>query len=184
VPDDVSQTELFRRNLRRLAPAGYTFDLCVLARQLPLAIDLARACPDVPMVLNHCGVPNVAQQEFSPWREDIRALAAMPNVSCKVSGVIAYGDATRWPDGDIDSVAADLRPFVEHAIGCFGWTRVVWGSDFPVCNLTRGLPVWRAVTDRLLEGCSDAELDALAHGNAMRLYRLEPATGATTTGQP
>jgi predicted TIM-barrel fold metal-dependent hydrolase len=183
MPDDVSLSEVFRRNLRLLPTVGYTFDLCVLARQLPLAIELARACPDVTMVLDHCGVPNVMARELSPWREHIQALAALPNVFCKISGLIAYGDAARWPIGDVESVAADLRPFVEHAIECFGWERVVWGSDFPVCNLTRGLPVWRAVTDCLLQGCSDVELDALAHGNAIRLYRLQPAMSTDTMRQ-
>ncbi|MDE2394669.1 MAG: amidohydrolase [Burkholderiales bacterium] len=179
VPDSVSQGETFRRHLRLLGAAGYPFDLCLNADQLHLGLALARACPDLTLVLDHCGVPQVGTQALDPWRDDICALAALPRVHCKISGVIAYGNAARWPEGDIGAIAADLRPFVEHCIQSFGWQRVVWGSDFPVCNLTRGLAAWKAVTDRLLEGCSDSQIDALAHANAERLYRLAPVSSAS-----
>ncbi|MCW8174200.1 amidohydrolase [Verminephrobacter aporrectodeae subsp. tuberculatae] len=172
VPDHVSTGDIFRRNVRALTRKGHPFDVCVLARQLPLADALARACPESQFVLDHCGVPAVARQVLTPWKEDIARLASNPNMACKISGLIAYGDANRWPDGDVASVARDLRPYFDHVLDCFGWDRVVWGSDFPVCNLTRGLATWKAATDMLLAGCSGAQVDALAHGNARRIYRL------------
>lgn len=172
VPDEVSTTETFRRNLRKLTAKGHAFDVCVLPAQLHLADALAKACPDSQLVLDHCGVPAVASQALSPWKEGIEQLAQNPNVACKISGVIAYGDASRWGDSDLDSVVRDLRPYVEHVITCFGWERVVWGSDFPVCNLTQGLAIWKAATDALLSGCTSTQIDALAHGNARRIYRL------------
>jgi predicted TIM-barrel fold metal-dependent hydrolase len=172
VPDEMSTTETFRNNLRRLTQSGHAFDVCVLPRQLPLATDLAKACPNSQLVLDHCGVPDIANQGLNPWKENIKELSELPNVVCKVSGVIAYGDATRWPANDIGQITADLRPFVEHVVDCFGWDRVVWGSDFPVCNLTRGLLAWKAVTDELMQGCTTDQIDAFAHGNARRIYRL------------
>jgi predicted TIM-barrel fold metal-dependent hydrolase len=114
----------------------------------------------------------VASGELEHWRRDIRALAALPNVHCKISGVIAYGDPSRWQGSDVAPVAEDLRPYIEEVIQSFGWQRVVWGSDFPVCKLTKGLTTWKHVTDLLMQGASDSELDALAHGNARRIYRL------------
>jgi predicted TIM-barrel fold metal-dependent hydrolase len=144
----------------------------MLPAQLPLAEQLVQACPKSQFVLDHCGVPPVASGEMSPWRENIARLARMPTVACKVSGMIAYGDVNRWPEGDVASVVRDLRPYFDHIIDCFGWERVVWGSDFPVCNLTRGLATWKAVTDVLVAGCSSAQIDALAHANALRIYRI------------
>lgn len=172
VPNDVSITGTFRSNVRALTAQGHAFDVCVLPAQLHLADALAKACPDSQLVIDHCGVPAVASQALSPWKEGIEQLAQNPNVACKISGVIAYGDASRWGESDLDSVVRDLRPYVEHVIASFGWERVVWGSDFPVCNLTRGLATWKAATDSLLSGCSSTQIDALAHGNARRIYRI------------
>ncbi|MCB8881136.1 amidohydrolase [Acidisoma cellulosilytica] len=163
-PDELSQAPLFAENLRRLAQYDLSFDLCVLARQLPIAADLVRACPDTRFVLDHCGVPAVEAQALSPWAEDIRRLAELPNLACKISGVVAYA-GQQW-------TTADLRPFVEHCIACFGWDRVVWGSDWPVCTLTGDLGRWVQATHEILSGCSDSETSRLLSGNAKRIYRL------------
>lgn len=164
-PDALGQTPLFAENLRRLAAHGLTFDLCVLARQLPIATALAAACPDVQFVLDHCGVPDVRAQALDPWRADIAALARLPHVACKISGLVAYADPERWS-------AEDLRPFVEHVIATFGWDRVVWGSDWPVCTLTADLTRWVAATHELLVGTTEDEKAKLLHANAAHFYRL------------
>jgi predicted TIM-barrel fold metal-dependent hydrolase len=170
--DELASSERFRANLRLLTAQGHPFDLCVLPRQLPQAAELARSLHSATFVLDHCGIPPVASGEFEYWRKEICALATLPNVHCKISGVIAYGDPSRWQGSDVAPVAADLRPYVEQVIHSFGWQRVVWGSDFPVCKLTKGLTTWKHVTDLLMRGASDSELDALAQGNARRIYRL------------
>jgi predicted TIM-barrel fold metal-dependent hydrolase len=123
-------------------------------------------------VLDHCGIPPVASGEFEYWRKQIRTFAMLANVHCKISGVIAYGDPSRWQGSDIAPVARDLRPYIDQVIHSFGWQRVVWGSDFPICKLTKGLTTWKHVTDLLMREASDSELDALAQGNARRIYRL------------
>jgi predicted TIM-barrel fold metal-dependent hydrolase len=171
-PDGLASSERFRANLRLLTAQGHPFDLCVLSRQLPQAAELARSLHSATFVLDHCGIPPVASGELEDWRKQIRAVATLPNVHCKISGVIAYGDPSRWEAGDIAAVAEDLRPYIEQVIHSFGWQRVVWGSDFPVCKLTKGLTTWKQVTDFLMRGASDSELDALAQGNARRIYRL------------
>jgi predicted TIM-barrel fold metal-dependent hydrolase len=171
-PAELSSSERFRANLSLLTAQGHPFDLCVSSSQLAQAAALARSLPNATFVLNHCGIPPVASGEFEHWREPIRALATLPNVQCKISGVIAYGDPSRWPAGDFAAIAEDLRPYIEEVIHSFGWQRVVWGSDFPVCTLTKGLTAWKRVTDLLMRGASDSELDALAQGNARRIYRL------------
>lgn len=161
-PDALSQSPLFIENLQRLAAYRLPFDLCVRADQLPIGRQLVANCPDVQFVLDHCGVPKVAEMELDPWREDIRALARHPNVAAKISGVVAYAG----PDWTV----ATLRPFVEHVIECFGWDRVVWGSDYPVCTLTADLTRWVAATHELLAGTSTDEQARLLHRNAERIY--------------
>ena len=163
-PDELGQSPLFAENLRRLTQHDLSFDLCVLARQLPIAIQLARACPDVRFVLDHCGVPDIEAQALDPWRERITQLAALPNVACKISGVVAYAG--------VDWTTADLRPYVEHCIQAFGWDRVVWGSDWPVCTLTADLSRWVRATHELTSGCTEQERAQLLSLNAQRIYRL------------
>jgi predicted TIM-barrel fold metal-dependent hydrolase len=164
-PDELSSSDTFADNLRRLGAAGLPFDLCVLARQLPVGKALAARCPDTQFVLDHCGVPDVAGQALDPWRADIKALAELPNVSAKISGIVAYAK----PDWAVE----DLRPFVEHVIESFGWDRVVWGSDHPVCTLTADLSRWVAATREIISGASTDEQANLLHRNAERIYHLE-----------
>ena len=164
-PDELGQGKMFIENVARLETYGLSFDLCVLARQLPIAINLASRCPRVSFVLDHCGVPEVKDQIFEPWREHIRALAKLPNVSCKVSGLVAYTDRANWD-------AEDLRPFVEHVIEFFGWERVMFGSDWPVCNLTASYKRWVESLLALTQSAGEANQRKLFHDNAVRFYRL------------
>lgn len=165
VPDEVSQRPLFRENVRRIAGSGLTFDLCVLPRQMRQAFALVDSAPDVSFVLDHCGVPDIKGGGLHPWKEGITEMAKRPNVWAKVSGVVAYADADSWT---VDT----LRPYVEHTITSFGWERVVWGSDWPVCKLGGGLPGWITATHALLSGASADERVKLLSGNAKRHWRL------------
>jgi predicted TIM-barrel fold metal-dependent hydrolase len=169
VPDDVSTTKVFRDNVKRLSGTGLTFDLCVLPAQLPLAIALADHCPDVTFVLNHCGVPDVSGQSLEPWAKNMAALAQRENVVAKISGVMAYGNPDTW-------TLEDIRPFVEYTIDVFGWQRVVWGSDSPVCTLSGSIETWVAATHALIDSCSANEKAALLHDNAAALWSA-PNTG-------
>lgn len=164
MPDELSQTPLFAENVRLLAQHNLNFDLCLRADQLPIGKALAAKAPDVQFVLDHCGVPKVGDMELDPWRAYIRSLAEMPNVAAKISGIIAYGTA----DWTVD----DLRPFVEHIIESFGWDRVVWGSDHPVCTLTADLTRWVAATKTIIAGASEDEQSKLLSHNAERIYRI------------
>ncbi len=165
VPDNVSQQPLFRENVRRIAGSGLTFDLCVLPSQMKQALALVDSAPDVEFVLDHCGVPDIKGGGLHPWQEQIAEMANRPNVVGKISGVVAYADPRTW-------TVETLRPYVEHTIASFGWDRVVWGSDWPVCTLGGGLLGWVAATHALLSGTSESERAKLLSGNAKRLWRL------------
>jgi predicted TIM-barrel fold metal-dependent hydrolase len=165
MPDELSTTATFRKNVRALGDRGKTFDLCMLPKQLKLGADLARACDNTTIVLNHCGVPDIAGGGLDPWRADMAAIAALPNVNCKLSGILAYcapGEATE----------AAIRPFVDHVLDIFGPKRMVWGSDWPVVELANGLPDWLEVTDTILSALSSDEASAIGQKNAARIYRL------------
>lgn len=164
-PDELSTTPLFRENVSRIGKSGLTFDLCLLPRQLANGAALIDACPDTRFILDHCGVPDIASGDLSFWRDQLREISRRPNLACKISGIIAYAS------GEIS--ADTLRPVVEHAIDCFGWGRIVWGSDWPVCNLTRDLASWTRILDEILTGSSEDELTGLYHRNACRIYRLD-----------
>jgi predicted TIM-barrel fold metal-dependent hydrolase len=164
-PDELSQSQRFVENVQRLERFGLTFDLCVLARQLPIGVQLVRSCPAVTFVLDHCGVPDVKNHALDPWRSDIARMAELPNVICKISGLVAYADAATWTTND-------LRPFVEHVIERFGWDRVVWGGDWPVCTLTASLGQWVNATHELVAGTTNDQRAALFHRNAERVYRV------------
>ena len=162
-PDEFSRQPQFIENVRHLR---LTFDLCFLARQLPIAAELVRECPDVQFILDHCGVPDIANGALDPWREHLRQLSRLPNVACKISGVLAYckpGQAT----------TAVVRPYVEHCLECFGWDRVVWGSDWPVCNLTTRLRQWVATTHEIVQHADETNQKKLFHENAKQIYRLK-----------
>ncbi len=165
VPDDVSEGLLFRQNVRRLAATGLTFDLCVLPHQIPKAIALVDVAPDVQFVIDHCGVPDIKAGAEHPWREHMNEIAKRPNVVGKISGVVAYADAESW-------TVETLCPYVEHTIEVFGWDRVVWGSDWPVCRLGDGLSTWLAATHALIAGASAEEKAKLLSGNAKRVWGL------------
>jgi predicted TIM-barrel fold metal-dependent hydrolase len=166
VPDDVSQSETFRQNLRKIGRAGLPFDLNFLSRQLlPVGLALMQACPDQCFVLDHCGVPDIAAGEWALWQQGIDALATFPNLVCKLSGITAYcspGTAS----------LALIRPYVDHLLHAFGPDRMLWGSDWPVVNLGTGLPGWIDMTHDLMAALSPDEQHAIAQGTARRVYRV------------
>ena len=164
-PDEVGQGATFLNNVASLSDYGLSFDICVLARQIPIAIKLVSKCPEVVFILDHCGVPQVKEKILDPWRSHIAEIAKFPNVSCKISGLVAYADPKRW-------TAEDLRPFVEHAITSFGWDNVLFGSDWPVCTLSASYRQWVDALLGITREAGEANQRKLFYDNAVRVYRL------------
>lgn len=163
--DDVSKADVFRNNLKKLGAYDLTFDINFLARQLPIAAELVREVDGIQFILDHCGVPDIAAGDASGWRAGIKGLAGFPHVACKISGITAYcapGTAT----------IGTLRPYVEHCINCFGWDRVVWGTDWPVCNINSSVKDWTAICREIVNTETTENQKKLFHDNAVRLYGL------------
>jgi len=155
----------FIAGVKRLAKAKLTFDVGARAEQLPAVAQLVEQCPQVSFVLNHLGNPDVKQGAFKPWSQDIQRLAALPNIVCKVSGAATKADWNAWK-------AEQLKPYIAHVLATFGFERVLFGSDWPVCTLACSLRRWLEVLSELTSGCSRAERERLFSLNARKVYRL------------
>ena len=165
MPDDTSESEVFRNNVKKIGNAGKPFDICYLPTQLKIAADFAKACDDMHLVLNHCGVPSIAAGEIDQWGKDIKELSQLPNVICKLSGLMAY-----CAPGT--SSLETIKPYVDHVLNCFGADRIVWGSDWPVVNLGKGIQEWIKVTREILSNLSKSEAESIGYLNAQNIYKV------------
>ena len=169
VHDELDPAWLLRddvmRGIRAVGAAGLAYDLLVRPRELPAALEITRQMPDVRFVIDHLAKPPIASGEVEPWKERIAAFAGLDHVACKVSGLVTEADWSSW-------TAADLQPFVDHAIEVFGPERLVFGSDWPVCLLAATYARVVGTAGRMLDGLSDGELAAVMGGNATRIYGL------------
>ena len=154
-----------RRGIAAVGAAGLTFDLLVRDRQLPAATRLVRHLPEVPFVLDHLGKPALGDRGLGDWPRDLRALAAEPNVTAKLSGLVTEVAGSSW-------TPADLRPAVDHALDVFGPDRLMFGSDWPVCLLASSYTRWVGVLADLLEPLGVDDRTAIWRATARRAYRL------------
>ncbi len=156
----------FIRGVQMLAEFGFTFDICLKGDEvLKNAVELVRRCPGVKFVLDHIGKPFIKEKITEPWKTRIRELSRLPNVWCKISGVVTEADHARW-------TPADLQPYLDHVVQCFGFDRVMYGSDWSVSTLATDLPRWVATLERGVAGTSASDLKKLFHDNAIAFYRL------------
>ena len=144
---------------------GYTFELCANVTQLEAAIDLVYATPNVSHAINHCGGPDIAGNEFARWAGYMNRLAEFPNTVCKMSGLVTRA-SENW-------TANDLNPYIDHLIDIFGFERLMFGSDWPVCNLAATYKLWFGVLRRAVENCTEDERQKLFHDNARAYYHVE-----------
>ena len=149
--------------LGTIASAVPAFDLVVRPEQLPAAARAAAAVPDLVFVLDHLGKPRIRDgaEGLRAWREAVAPLAERPNVVAKLSGLVTEADWRTWTPGD-------LRPFVRTALELFGRERLMFGSDWPVCELAAD---YTSVKDAVTEILGGPDADILA-GTAARTYQL------------
>jgi L-fuconolactonase len=170
-PDWLTRPDV-HRGLAAVQSRGLTYDLLVRARELPAAVETARAFPGLRFVVDHIAKPRISGGRDELWSQRLPALAALPNVAVKLSGMVTEADWAAWS-------AADLRPFVSQVADWFGVPRLMFGSDWPVCLLAGS---YRDVLGGLadaLPAMSPAELDQVYGLNAIRIYQLgmSPSAG-------
>ena len=155
----------FVRGVKVLSRYGLSFDICIFHPQLANAIRLVEQCPHVQFILDHIGKPDIKNQLFDPWKQEIETLAGFPNVHCKISGLVTEADFEGW-------TPADLQPYIEHVISCFSFDRVIYGSDWPVSTQASDYPRWVQTLKDAVSGCSSEELRQLFRDNAIKFYKL------------
>jgi L-fuconolactonase len=160
-----SLADAFVAGLRLLPEYGFTFDLCLYHQQLAEVTELCRRCPEVSFVIDHIAKPGIRAGLTEPWRRQMREIARLPNVACKISGVVTEADHAYWQP-------ADVSPYIEHAIDCFGFDRVMFGGDWPVSELAASYRRWVDVVDMVVAGAADADRRKLYRDNAIAFYRL------------
>jgi L-fuconolactonase len=155
----------FVAGVKRLAGTKLVFEVGARDQQLAAVAKLVAQCPEVAFVLDHLGNPRIREGTFQTWSEDLRKLAALPNLCCKVSGAVTKADWKTW-------TPEQLQPYIEHVLQTFGFDRVMFGSDWPVCTQACSLGRWMQVLSELTRGCTHDERARLWNGNARRLFRI------------
>ncbi|HLV95592.1 MAG TPA: amidohydrolase family protein [Candidatus Acidoferrales bacterium] len=165
-PDDrFLLREDFCRGVACLSEFGFTYDILIYPKQLPAACEFVERFPDQPFVIDHLAKPAIRAKEIDCWREQIRAVAAHPNVFCKLSGVITEADWSKW---SLDA----CRPYLDVVFEAFGADRLMFGSDWPVCLLAG---TYRQVKDLIgdyTESLSGADRERVFGLSAARFYGL------------
>lgn len=168
IPDDrwILSPEVLA-SLRVVAEATFPFEFLTYSRHLPFVNQVLKSFPNLRAAIDHISKPEIRAHKMEPWRSCIAQLAQHPNLYCKLSGMITEADHERWtPD--------DLRPYIDHVVQCFGWDRIMFGSDWPVClcagSYSRVIGVLREVLSSRLNDETESKLFG---GNAVRFYKLD-----------
>ncbi|OGG50893.1 MAG: amidohydrolase [Candidatus Handelsmanbacteria bacterium RIFCSPLOWO2_12_FULL_64_10] len=155
----------FVKGVQILSDYNLSFDICISHVQMANTVRFVRQCPGVRFILDHIGKPDIKDRLLDPWRAEIKTLSEMPNVWCKVSGLVTEADHKNW-------TREDLKPYIDHVIACFGFDRVVYGGDWPVACQATDYPRWVETLAWAVSGASEVERRKLFHDNAAAFYRL------------
>ena len=152
--------------LVHMGEVGLCFDALIQPRHLAAIHKVAMRHPDLKIVVDHVAKPAMGdgQRPDPAWLSGMTKLAEMPNVHCKLSGMVTE----IGPDWQF----ADLAPFAEHVLARFGPEKTIFGSDWPVVTLASSYKIWRQTVDRLLSDYTETERAQIMGGNAMSFYNL------------
>ena len=164
----------FRRGIGQLLEFGLTYDLLLYPRHLRIAAQLVEEFPHQPFVLDHLAKPDIRHGILSPWREDLRRLSAFPNVHCKLSGLVTEAHWHHWQ-------AEDFRPYLDAVLEAFGPSRLMIGSDWPVCTVSGNYPSTLDVVLQAIRSLPAPEQAGILGDNCARFYGIDPAPRPTDT---
>jgi len=162
-PDWILRADVGRA-LSALPRLGLRFDALVRPGQLPALLTMLDRNPELAVVIDHGAKPDIAAGMWEPWAQSMRVAAANPRVRCKLSGLLSEAG----PNATIET----LRPYFDHLLECFGAQRIMWGSDWPVINLSGTYQRWYAATVALMAGLTLQERAAIMGGTARKFYGL------------
>jgi L-fuconolactonase len=156
----------FRNGIGKLRKFGFTYDILIFPKHLKNACQLVKEFPDQPFVLDHLAKPYIKAGKIEEWKKDIGALAQFDNVMCKVSGMVTEADWKNWKK-------TDFTPYLDHVVDCFGMSRLMFGSDWPVCLCAADYTQVVDIVDDYFSSFSKSEQAAFWGGNATRFYHLD-----------
>jgi L-fuconolactonase len=155
----------FQNGIKKLSGLNLTYDILIFPYQLDAAIELVKKFPDQKFVLDHLAKPSIKNQKITDWKKAIHQIGHLPNVSCKISGLVTEADITDWK-------SKDFTPYLDPVFEVFGEDRVLFGSDWPVCLLAANYDkVFNLVAD-YTAGFSDDAKEKLFGGNGARIYNI------------
>jgi predicted TIM-barrel fold metal-dependent hydrolase len=155
----------FLENVKFLGESNLSFDICALPEQFHALLPLIEHCPETSFIVNHCGIPPISSGDISAWKEKLAMLAAQPNVYCKVSGIVAYCN-----EGTVS--VETLRPWFDNVVELFGHERLIFGGDWPVCNLSSSIASWKEIAAQLINEFDEQQKQAFWSLNAISIYKL------------
>jgi len=156
----------FIEGVRLLRQFQLHFELNVNYTQMDAALEFLDRVPEVAIVLDHCGKPGVKGGHIDLFHRHMRAIAAHPNVVCKLSDLPVEANWLTWTE-------EEFRPFIDGTFEAFGIDRVMYGGDWPVCLQAISLKRWVEILDRALSGLSEKQRRLFYRDNAARFYRLQ-----------
>ena len=156
----------FLRGVRQLTAFNFTYDILVYPSQLKDAYSFARELPNVGLVLDHMAKPYIKKGEIEPWAADIIKLAELPNVSCKISGLVTEAEWNGWK-------AADFDPYLDVVFEAFGTDRLLFGSDWPVCLVSSEYGAVKEIPGTYISKLSKSEQRKIWGDNAVKFYTLD-----------
>lgn len=164
-PDDFLTRPEVIRGIRQLAAFDFTYDILIVPSQLKAALHLVRAVPEVNFVIDHLAKPRIGQQRISNWSNFMAELAKCPNVSCKLSGMVTEADWQNWSK-------KDFFPYLDVAFEHFGADRLLFGSDWPVCQVAADYTQVKTIIEDYVQPWGDGVRAKIFGGNAVKFYNL------------
>ncbi|SFG38243.1 amidohydrolase family protein [Pontibacter chinhatensis] len=155
----------FMRGVGKLAKYGYTYDVLIYPNQLDFSREFVAAFPDQPFVIDHLAKPDIRNQSIVDWRQSMKAFGKYENVSCKVSGMVTEADWQHWEK-------EDFRPYLDTIVETFGTSRLMFGSDWPVCLVAARYGEMLGIVEDYFSEFSKEEQAAIFGGNATKFYNL------------
>lgn len=164
-PPEKMSDPSFRHGISKLEEYGYTYDLLIYPRHLQAALNLVDTFPNQPFVVDHVAKPSIREGIMQPWETQLKLLAERPHVYCKLSGLVTEANLKAWEP-------TDLRPYMDVALEAFGSSRLMFGSDWPVCLLASRYEKVVDVTDQFVAPLSSSEREMIMGGTASHFYGI------------
>jgi L-fuconolactonase len=156
----------FKRGIGLLKQFGFTYDILIYPDQLGYTKDFVAAFPDQPFVIDHIAKPHIKDRYITDeWKDAIHAVAAYPNVLCKISGMVTEADWKNWKP-------QHFRVYIDTVVEAFGTDRILYGSDWPVCLLAASYHQVFSIVRDYFSSFSADEQAAFFGGNAIKFYNL------------